>query len=140
MHSRALWLVAAVSSFIASVEARVHAPACPLATADSARAAAVPDGLAAADWASIRAAYDAVRHAVYEIEGGFGARNAGQQWTTQFDGRGFSVTPDDGEWSWGLELLSYGFAGAERAVDGVACTQVEGARVAYAWDATLEEW
>lgn len=52
----------------------------------------VPDGLAASDWQSIRAAYEAGRHAFHPVagqEGVWQARNPGQQWTTTFDGRGF---------------------------------------------------
>jgi hypothetical protein len=87
----------------------------------------VPDGLSASDWSSIRAAYDAGRHAAHAVEVGYQARNPGQQWRTCFDGRGFLTTPDrpttdrasvqgaDG-WSWGLELVSYGREGAEREV------------------------
>jgi len=48
---------------------------------------AVPEGLAKADWSSIRAAYEAGRHAFQPIEGGWQARNPGQQWSTKFDQR-----------------------------------------------------
>ena len=68
---------------------------------------AVPEGLAKSDWQSIRAAYEAGRHAFQPIEGGWQARNPGQQWTTKFDGRGFVTEPKDGAWQWGLELKSY---------------------------------
>ena len=54
----------------------------------------VPEGLAKSDWSSIRAAYDAGRHAFQPIDGGWQARNPGQQWTTRFDRRG-------GSWTWG---------------------------------------
>jgi hypothetical protein len=49
----------------------------------------VPEGLAKSDWQSIRAAYDAGRHAFQPVEGGWQARNPGQQWNTTFDSRGF---------------------------------------------------
>jgi trimeric autotransporter adhesin len=68
----------------------------------------VPEGLAKSDWQSIRAAYEAGRHAIMPVEGGCQARNPGQQWTTKFDGSGFTVTPDTGDWSWGLELEGHG--------------------------------
>ena len=58
----------------------------------------VPEGLAKSDWQSIRAAYEAGRHAFQPIEGGWQARNPGQQWTTKFDGRGFVAEPRDGGW------------------------------------------
>src|SRR5262245_58441102 len=101
---------------------------------------AVPDGLAASDWASIRDAYEAGRHAAHEIENGYRARNPGQQWSTHFDGRGFTTAPDAGGWTWGLELVSFGFPGAERRIDGRAPIRAEGSRVTYEWDRTLEEW
>jgi hypothetical protein len=68
----------------------------------------VPEGLAKSDWQSIRAAYEAGRHAFMPIEGGWQARNPGQAWLTKFDGSGFTVTPDTGDWSWGLELEGHG--------------------------------
>jgi len=68
----------------------------------------VPEGLSASDCSSIRAAYEANRHAAFAVEDGYVARNPGQQWRTRFDGRGFVTTPDGGNWSWGLELVSYG--------------------------------
>ncbi|MGI8602867.1 MAG: hypothetical protein ACR2OZ_07685, partial [Verrucomicrobiales bacterium] len=61
---------------------------------------AVPEGLAKSDWTSIRAAYEAGRHAFQPIEGGWQARNPGQRWTTKFDSRGFVAYPRQGEWSW----------------------------------------
>lgn len=91
------------------------------AWADS--SAAVPEGLSTSDWSSIRAAYEANRHAAFAVEDGYQARNPGQQWRTRFDGRGFVTSPDSGSWSWGLELVSYGRAGTERAVDRPTCVE-----------------
>ena len=112
----------------------------PLAEAQILGDGAVPDGLTACEWASIREAYEAGRDAVYPVDDGYRARNPGQQWETHFDERGFTTVPEAGGWSWGLELQSYGFPGAERTVEGEACVSTAGSRVVYAWDATLEEW
>ena len=65
---------------------------------------AAPDGLAAGDWTSIRAAYEAGRHSTHPVEGGYQARNPGQGWRTRFDGRGFTTRPDAGGWTWGLHV------------------------------------
>jgi len=100
----------------------------------------VPEGLAKSDWSSIRAAYEAGRHAFQPVEGGWQARNPGQQWTTKFDGRGFIAEPRDGGWEWGLELKSYGFGENQRAIDGTPAVKAEGTRLTYQWDATLQEW
>ncbi len=100
----------------------------------------VPEGLAKSDWASIRAAYEAGRHAFQPIEGGWQARNPGQQWTTKFDRRGFLAQPRDGDWQWGLELKAYGFPGIERTISGVPAVKAEGQRLSYLWDATVQEW
>jgi hypothetical protein len=97
-------------------------------------------GLGAHDWAGIRAAYEAGRRAAFEVEGGYVARNPGQGFLARFDGRGFSTEPDQGGWTWGLELLRYGFLGAEREVAEPARVSAGGQRVAYEWDADLEEW
>ena len=87
------------------------------------------------DWSSIRAAYEAGRHRAFAVDGGHRARNPGQQWTTRFDGRGFTTTPDAGGWSWGLELVSYGFAGRTSATwPSRRRVSAEGRRVAYDWD------
>ncbi len=110
-----------------------------------------PEGISTSDWSSIRAAYEANRHAAFAVDGGWQARNPGQQWRTQFDWRGFETTPDGGGWSWGLELVSYGRRGAEcnpsrapGSSEGVSslpvCVQADGSRVEYKWDDTLTEW
>ena len=83
----------------------------------------VPEGLSASDWSSIRGVYEANRHAAFAVEGGYLARNPGQQWRTKFDGRGFVTTPDGGGWSWGLELVRYGRAGAERSAIAPVCVE-----------------
>ncbi len=101
---------------------------------------AVPDGLSKSDWQSIRAAYEAGRHAFQPTEGGWQARNPGQQWTTKFDGRGFVTEPKDGGWQWGLELKSYGFGENQRAIDGKPTVKAEGQRLTYQWDAVVQEW
>jgi hypothetical protein len=85
----------------------------------------VPEGLSAADWAGIREAYEANRHAAFAVEDGFQARNPGQQWRTLFDGRGFATTPDGGGWSWGLELVSYGHEGVAQTVEAPACVEAD---------------
>ena len=100
-----------------------------------------PEGLASSDWSSIRAAYEAGRHAFAPTEGGWQARNPGQQWITRFDGRGFLATPQGGDWTWGLELRSYG-TGEKQTPVGKQPPQVkaEGQRLSYDWDATVREW
>ena len=100
----------------------------------------VPEGLAKSDWHSIRAAYEAGRHAFQPVEGGWQARNPGQQWTTTFDRRGFVAEPKGGGWQWGLELKGYGFPGAVRDIQGVPAVQADGQRLTYGWDATVQEW
>jgi len=96
----------------------------------------VPEGLAKSDWTSIREAYEAGRHAFQPVEGGWQARNPGQQWITKFDGRGFVAHPADGGWLWGLELKSYGFAGQERTITGVPEVKADGQRLTFQWDSS----
>ncbi|MCI0534271.1 MAG: FG-GAP repeat protein, partial [Verrucomicrobiales bacterium] len=100
----------------------------------------VPEGLPRADWEAIRNEYQKQRHAVVPDAAGQQARNPGQQWLARFDGRGFAVTPNNGAWSWGLELAGYGFAAQPRVIDGEARVTTQGQRVAYQWDEALEEW
>src|SRR5688572_3988994 len=96
-----------------------------------------PEGLSSGDWASIRTAYEAGRHRAFAVDGGHRARNPGQQWTTCFDGRGFTTTPDGGGWSWGLELVRYGWGTDQREVALPESVSAEGGRVAYTWDERL---
>ena len=100
----------------------------------------VPAGLKKSDWTSIRAAYEAGRHCFQPVESGWQARNPGQQWLTNFDGRGFIAEPSDGAWQWGLNLQSYGFAGQEHVIGGVPSVQVAGQRLTYGWGEKVDEW
>jgi hypothetical protein len=102
---------------------------------------AVPEGLTKADWASIRAVHEAQQQALVAAGSGYQARNFGQQWLTKFDGRGFVTHPNDGSWTWGLSLQSYGFSGAPKQI-GESARQVktERQRLTYSWDGNLEEW
>jgi len=113
----------------------------------------LPKGLTHSDWSSIRQEYERQRHAAVSVEGGFRARNPGQQWLTHFDGRGFivepasagvepaaRVEPNGADWHWGLELTSFGFPGHERAIGGQAAMSAQGDRVTYDWGGGLREW
>ena len=84
---------------------------------------------------SARGAYEVGRHAAQRVEGGYSARNPSQRWTTRFDGRAFTTQPDAGGWTWGLELLRYGFAGSEQEVTSPDSVSADGERMSYAWDA-----
>src|SRR5262249_15689000 len=75
---------------------------------------AVANNLTVADWRAIRAEYDRHRRGFFPVDDEYHARSYSQQWLAKFDGRGFEIIPDEGDWTWGLELASYGFAGAER--------------------------
>ena len=69
--------------------------------------------ISGSEWAAIRSAHETAEHMVEkDADGQHFARNPGQQWQTQFDGRGFLTTPENGDWKWGLELREYGLAGA----------------------------
>ena len=81
--------------------------------------------MSAQDWTGIRTAYEAGRYAVRAKDGGFVARRPDQQLTASFDRLGFTVEPDDGRWSWGLELASYGFPGHERRVTAPESTRAD---------------
>lgn len=100
----------------------------------------VPEILERSDWHGIRAAYEAGRHAVQPVEGGWQARNPGQRWTTRFDGRGCLATPREGDWTWGLELTTYGFGERQREVGGSPGLRTDSQRLTCRWDDVLEEW
>ncbi|MDA7930119.1 hypothetical protein N9B63_04710 [Akkermansiaceae bacterium] len=93
---------------------------------------ATPEGLSDSDWAGIREAYQTNRHAITaDGDGTYQARNPGQAWTTRFDGRGFTVTPDAGGWEWGLELKGFG---------KVTKVLNEGGNLSYVREGGLVEW
>jgi trimeric autotransporter adhesin len=97
-----------------------------------------PKGLASSDWSSIRAAYEAGRHAIQRQENGtFIARNPGQQWRTEFDGKGFLTIPDHGQWTWGLELTSYG---GRTLLSASSAITHEGNKISNQRDTHLTEW
>ncbi len=83
---------------------------------------------------------DAVRRWVVREGETYRAVNPAQEWVTRFDGRGFSTRPKTGDWTWGLELESYGFPDAETAARRPAGTSADGPRVDYEWDGRLVEW
>ena len=100
-----------------------------------------PEGLAKSDWSSIREAYEQNRHAVVaNPDGTHQARNPGQAWRTQFDGHGFTTTPDASGWTWGLELKSYGYPGHALKIAGVPAVKADGGRLEYQHDGNLCEW
>ncbi len=51
-----------------------------------------------------------------------------------------SLEPDSSDWTWGLELVSYGLSGGERLVMEPEEVTSEGQRIAYAWSEDLDEW
>ena len=101
---------------------------------------AVPEGLASSDWTSIRAAFEGHRREVVATESGYRVHNPGQQWRTDFDGRGFLTQPEAGGWQWGLELKSYGLAGQKREMGKGLAIKASGNRVVYLREGGLCEW
>jgi len=104
------------------------------------REAKSPAGLCAADWSGIRAAYETERHKFVAVGAGWRARNPSQQWVSHFDERGFTTHPDDGSWTWGLELTGYGWGEAQPIGSAAHRPEAEEGRLVRHWDATLTEW
>lgn len=131
-----LLLVCSISpSAVADVQTRPMAAKPALTLPDQ-----VPAGLTEPDWQGIRAAYESGRHGFQAVDGGWKAYNPGQEWVTSFDHRGFTARPQHGEWTWGLELIDYGFAQTRAVVSGIPAVKVDGQRLSYQWDEIVEEW
>ena len=109
-------------------------------TASAVDPLAVPKELQADDWASIRAAYEAGRHAFFAIDQGHQARSHGNGWQARFDGQGVILDPDAGGWSCGFALERYGFEGALVAANQAEDVRAVGQHLTYDWDAGLSEW
>ena len=100
----------------------------------------IPVGLGTSDWNAIRQEYERNRHAAFAIPGGYQARNFGQQWLVQFDGRGFEVRPDGAQWTWGLQLEGYGRPGQLHTISRRPAVSAAKERVSYDWSPGIREW
>ena len=96
----------------------------------------VPKGLTVVDWAQIRAEHDRHRHTAFPDGAGFTARIREQELRARFDARGFELQPDGKDWRWGLELIEFN----GRPIAGKAHVTTAKNRVAYRWNAAVEEW
>ncbi|MBL8692560.1 MAG: FG-GAP repeat protein [Planctomycetes bacterium] len=112
----------------------------PIGEGSAAPEANSPSGLSSSDWSSIRAAYEAGRHKIVAVENGWRARNPGQRWITTFDERGFTTNPDGGSWSWGLELVGYGWGEPVALAGPARSTSADGRRLSRDWDGRITEW
>lgn len=100
----------------------------------------LPGELSTGDWSGIRAAHAAWEHSFHEAAGGYAVRDPGHKWRAHFDSRGFTATPEDGTWQWGLELGAWGFPDRkQRLMANVSATKVEGSRLTRRWDDNLQE-
>lgn len=111
----------------------------PASAADSTKP--TPQGVSQSDWIGIRAAHEAAKHRIVPAaDGALKAWNPGQQWTTGFDGRGFTTHPEHSQWTWGLELERYGFGDKASTLAGKAPISHQENKVTYQWNDTLAEW
>ena len=150
------WLMISLSAWSGTASAGTAVAATDI-TAPSATAAAVapaaedgmdgevalPEELSTSDWQSIRAAYEANRHAVQEsVEqpGSYRARNPGQQWLSTFNKDGVAISPDHGRWQFGLRLARWGHAGQERQAAPLVGIDAHGQHTVYRYSDGLEEW
>ena len=79
-------------------------------------------------------------HRIRPVDEGFAAHNFRQALELAFDGRGLRVTPDQGDWDWGLELRRAAGTQVGHGTEGDARSQVLGNRLTYAWGTELDEW
>jgi len=109
-------------------------------TMKHAQAPAAPKGISSSDWESIRAVFERSRHAARVTDCGAQARSFGQQWVARFDGRGFTITPDSGSWTWGLELSRFGWGADVESVIFPRAMNLRESTVEYKWSDRLIEW
>jgi hypothetical protein len=101
----------------------------------------LPSGVTSSDWSSILRAHREWKHEVRTEGKGWRVHNPETDLNASFDGRGVDVHSAGADWSWGLDLISYGI-GDETVEIGERVPEVKatGRRVAYGWDGNLEEW
>lgn len=112
----------------------------PLATAGGSESPGFAAGHAESTMTEVLRAHARQRHAAVAVADELRAENVGQRWSIEFDGRGVRVLPRLGNWSWGLELDSYGVGTLGPVGDRALCVASDGERVSYDWDERLEEW
>ncbi|MBL8692561.1 MAG: FG-GAP repeat protein [Planctomycetes bacterium] len=56
------------------------------------------------------------------------------------DARGFVTTPKDNGWTWGLEIVGYGWGESQKLDSTPRAISVDGSHFARAWDTRLTEW
>lgn len=100
----------------------------------------VHTGLNKTDLGTLRAALEDVRYSCIPTSNGWQAQNPGQRWITEFNNHGFLVTPISSDWTWGLQLESYGFGDEQYAVSGIPNVQVDEQQITYQWDNLIREW
>ena len=102
---------------------------------------ALPDGVTAEDWSTIRESISAQRHAFRSTAAGFEATNPRFAWDAEFDGDSALIEPRTGDWSFGLALQSYGFPGYLQELSTPAFGAcAEGQQMTYGWTEGLSEW
>lgn len=92
------------------------------------------------DWAQVQDSIARAKHVVRENQGGFVAHNPRQDWTIEFDSVGMSVTPESDNWTWGLELVAFGFSDQLTKLSKTCVVHAHGGRISYDWGSGLEEW
>lgn len=91
-------------------------------------------------WEQIQVEYERHRHVMFpDWNGAYVSRSRYYGWLVQFDGKGFAITPDSEEWTWGLELERWGRLGHEMAAGGPARMEKDLNRLAYQREG-ITEW
>lgn len=116
-------------------------PAPPIAPTETELPPDLPSVLTPGDWQQIVGEYEKHRHGVVQDgTGTYKARNPRNEWLARWDGRGVSVQPDDGEWTWGLQLQSYGDQGQETEITNKPKITVDANKLTYHWNEAISEW
>lgn len=101
----------------------------------------LPSGLDRSGWNGILEAHQAWKHSIKADGMVWRTHNPGTRLIATFDGRGFNVRPESGDWSWGLELISYGRGDRQVAIGNrkadVSATEQQ---IKYQWNQNLQEW
>ncbi|HED67024.1 MAG TPA: hypothetical protein ENJ09_15890 [Planctomycetes bacterium] len=97
-------------------------------------------GLSTVDREGILSAHDAWARSLRPHGDGYRSTIPSQDWSITLDERGFELAPADEDWSWGLELVSFGTETAQSTPSQTPDLRADGTTLQRSWGSGVLEW